>query len=75
MSYAGFKICQTIATVDVLDISFLGIDISRTFLGYKYTIIIFISPTLFVASRRCSNPRFATYRVGYGLCDKRAIRQ
>jgi len=49
MSYAGFKICQNIATADVLDIYFLRIDISRTFLAYKYTIIIFISPTLLVA--------------------------
>jgi len=29
---------------------------------------------LLVASRRSSNPRFGAYRVGYGLCDKRASR-
>jgi hypothetical protein len=75
MSHASFKICQTIATANVVDISFLGIDICRTFLGYKYTIVIFISPILLVASRCCSNPRFAAYRVGYGLCDKRANRE
>jgi len=57
MSYAGFKICQTIATADVV-ISFLGIDISRTFLEYKYTIVIFIShvvgrvPSLFQSAFR-----------------------
>jgi len=53
MSYAGFKICQAFATADVLVISFLGIDISKTFLRYKYTILFFISPILLVASRRC----------------------
>jgi len=72
MSYAGFKICQTIATADVVVISFLGIDISRTFLGYKYTIIIFIShvvgrvPSLFQSPFRRIPSRPAT---GYAISE------